>query len=128
MTRKVVLNTWSIAVFRHIFLLLFFCDSREENWRIPVVSRIKLKFREHVHQNAPLICFTLVDVVYCINIITCFVPKISRPFPVACTQIVECVLLLNLKFSLYRVGFDMICKGCRQGEFVLILSYFGCWI
>ena len=79
MTRKVVLNTRSIAVFRHIFLLLFFRDSREENsrQRIPVVYRIKLKFREHVHQNAPLLCFTLIDVVYCTNVITCFVPKIS---------------------------------------------------
>ena len=54
-------------------------------------------------------------------------PKIPRSFPVTCTQIVECILLLNLKFF-YGVGFDVIHKGCRLGEFVLMLSYFGCWI
>ena len=51
-------------------------------------------------------------------------PIIPRPFLVARTQIVERVFL---KF-LYRVGFDVIRKGCRLGEFVLMLSYFGCWI
>ena len=54
-------------------------------------------------------------------------PKIPRPFPVARTQIVECVLLFNLKL-LYRVGLDVIRKGFRLGEFVLMLSYFDYWI
>ena len=35
--------------------------------------------------------------------------------------------VVELKFF-YRVGFDVIHKGCRLGEFVLMLSYFGCWI
>ena len=30
--------------------------------------------------------------------------------------------------ALCRIGFDVIRKGCRLGEFVLILSYFGRWI
>ena len=57
MTRKVVSNTRPIAVFRRIFLLLFFRDSRAGNRckRTPAVSRIKLKFTEHVQQNAPLL-------------------------------------------------------------------------
>ena len=54
-------------------------------------------------------------------------PNIPRPFPVARTQIVECVLLFNLKL-LYRVGLDVIRKGFRLEEFVLMLSYFGYWI
>ena len=53
-------------------------------------------------------------------------PKIPRPFPVARTQIVERVLLLNSK--LYRIGFDVLLWGYRLGEFVLKLSYFDCWI
>ena len=30
--------------------------------------------------------------------------------------------------ALYRVGFDVILWSCRLGEFVLMLSYFACWI
>ena len=59
MTRKVVSNTRPIAVFRRIFLLLFFRDSRAGNRckRTPAFSRIKLKFTEHVQQNAPLFAY-----------------------------------------------------------------------
>ena len=66
MTRKAVSNTRFIAVFRRIFLLLFFCDSWAENRRkrIPAVSRIKLKFTEHERQNA-LCCLCQDLYLYC---------------------------------------------------------------
>ena len=66
MTRKAVSNTRSIAVFRRIFLLLFFCDSWAENRRkrILAVSRIKLKFTEHRRQNA-LCCLCQDLYLYC---------------------------------------------------------------
>ena len=50
--------------------------------------------------------------------------KILRPFPVARTQIVELVLLLNLK--LYTVLVLTWLWGCRLGEFVSMVSYFDC--
>ena len=52
MIGKVVSNTRSIVVFRHISLLLFFRDSYAKNRRrcIPAVFLIRLKVTEHTQQ------------------------------------------------------------------------------
>ena len=62
---------------------------------------------------------------YCINAVTCS-QELSA---ISSRSYLNCWACFVVKLeALYRVGFDVIRKGCRLGEFVLMLSYFGCWI